>query len=72
MGVVLLGEDPELAREVAIKVLPTHLSGDPQAYARFQREARLLAALNHPNIATIHSLETVESTPILTMERIRA
>lgn len=71
MGVVLLGEDSGLEREVAIKTLPQHLSGNPLAYARFQREARLLAALNHPNIATIYSLETVDSTPILTMERIR-
>jgi serine/threonine-protein kinase len=71
MGIVLLGEDPDLERQVAIKTLPQDLAEDPEAYARFQREARLLAALNHPNVATIHSLEVIDGVPILTMERIR-
>ena len=71
MGVVFLGEDPDLAREVAIKILPPHLSRSEASYEGFQREARLLAALNHPNVATIHSLEIIEDTPLLTMERIR-
>ena len=71
MGVVFLGEDPDLEREIAIKMLPPHLGRNPESYERFQREARLLAALNHPNVATIHSLEIVDGTPLLTMERIR-
>ncbi|MFN8548744.1 MAG: protein kinase [Candidatus Eisenbacteria bacterium] len=70
MGVVLLGEDPTLARKVAIKMLPRELAENPEAYTRFEREARLLAALNHPNVATIHSLESIDGVPILTMEHI--
>jgi len=71
MGVVLLGEDPDLEREIAIKILPPHLSESPESYEQFQREARLLATLNHPNVATIHSLEVIDGEPLLTMERIR-
>ncbi|MEZ4652540.1 MAG: protein kinase [Candidatus Eisenbacteria bacterium] len=71
MGIVLLGIDPDLEREVAIKTLPPHLIESPEAFQRFQREARMLASLNHPNVAIIHSLETIDGTPFLTMERIR-
>ena len=71
MGIVLLGEDPDLGREIAIKILPKDLAEDEGAYARFQREARLLAALNHPNVAIVHSLETIDRQLVLTMERIR-
>ena len=54
MGEVWRGRDPRLGREVAIKVLPTHLSGDAMALARFEREARAVAALSHPHILAIH------------------
>lgn len=70
MGVVYLGEDPSLGREVAIKTLPASVSNNPEAYARFEKEARILAALSHLNIAIIYSLESTESRPFLTMERI--
>ncbi len=54
MGEVYRARDPRLDREVAIKVLPEHLARDPEALARFQREARAVAALSHPNILAIH------------------
>ena len=57
MGEVYLAEDTKLGREVAIKVLPDAVADDPERLARFQREAKVLASLNHPNIAGIHSLE---------------
>src|SRR5881397_1946231 len=53
MGEVYRARDPRLARDVAIKVLPEHLSKDPTALARFEREARAVAALSHPNILAI-------------------
>ena len=57
MGIVYLARDPRLQRLVAIKVLPDAFARDPERLARFEREARLLASLNHPNIAAIHGLE---------------
>lgn len=54
---VYRAEDPRLEREVALKVLPAEFSDDPRRLSRFDREAKLLAAMNHPGIATIHSLE---------------
>jgi serine/threonine protein kinase len=57
MGEVYRATDTNLKREVAIKVLPETLAADPERLARFQREAEVLAALNHPNIAHIHGLE---------------
>ncbi|MBZ5500230.1 MAG: hypothetical protein LAP85_27865 [Acidobacteriia bacterium] len=57
MGEVYRAEDTNLDRQVAIKVLPDTYSGDPERPARFEREAKLLASLNHPNIAAIHGLE---------------
>ena len=58
MGEVYLAKDTNLDREVAIKVLPSAFSEDTERLARFEREARLLASLNHTNIAAIHELES--------------
>src|SRR5215472_10311546 len=57
MGEVYRARDSNLNREVAVKVLPATLAGDPDYLARFQREAQVLASLNHPNIAAIYGLE---------------
>ena len=57
MGEVYRAEDTTLKREVAIKVLPERFTQDTERLARFQREAQVLASLNHPNIAAIHSFE---------------
>ncbi len=71
MGVVYLARDPRLEREVAIKVLPPIMAADQHWQRRIQSEARLLASVNHPNIATIYSLEEAEGERFLTMERVR-
>ena len=68
MGAVYAAEDSKLGRQVAIKVLPHELADDPERLARFQREARAVAALNHPNIVVLHSVEEVDGTHFLTME----
>jgi tRNA A-37 threonylcarbamoyl transferase component Bud32 len=68
MGEVYQAQDTKLGRDVAIKVLPEQFARDPERLARFQREAKMLAALNHPNIATIHGLEQSGSTHYLVME----
>ena len=68
MGVVYEVEDPQLERNIALKVLPPRLAKNPNALARFEREAKLLASLNHPHIATIHSLEEADDIRFLTME----
>jgi len=68
MGQVWRAVDPVLEREVAIKVLPEATAGDPEFRARFLREARLAARLNHPNIATIFAVEEHDSTLYLVME----
>jgi eukaryotic-like serine/threonine-protein kinase len=68
MGEVYRARDMRLHRDVAIKVLPVHLAGDPERLARLGREARLLAALNHPNVAAIYGLEEIEGSPSLVME----
>src|SRR4029077_3460533 len=57
MGAVYRATDTKLNRDVAIKILPDSLAGDPDYLARFTREAQLLAALNHPNIAAIYGVE---------------
>jgi eukaryotic-like serine/threonine-protein kinase len=68
MGEVYVADDLKLGRRVALKVLTTELAGDPHRRERFEREARAAAALNHPNIVTIHSVEEVDGVPFLTLE----
>jgi eukaryotic-like serine/threonine-protein kinase len=68
MGEVYAAHDSKLERNVAIKVLPEQFARDQERLARFQREAKLLASLNHPNIATIHGLEQSGDTHYLVME----
>src|SRR5499427_2214608 len=68
MGEVYRAMDTSLGREVAIKVLPEVFAQDPERVARFEREAKTLASLNHPNIAIIHGLEKSQGTYALVME----
>jgi serine/threonine protein kinase/Tol biopolymer transport system component len=68
MGEVYQAHDSKLGRDVAIKVLPETFAHDPEKLSRFQREAKLLASLNHPNIATIFGLEDSNGTSYLVME----
>ena len=68
MGEVYRAQDTTLKREVAIKVLPEQFTQDTERLARFQREAQVLASLNHPNIAAIHSFEHSDGVHFLAME----
>jgi serine/threonine protein kinase/Tol biopolymer transport system component len=68
MGEVYQAHDTKLGRDVAIKILPEAFAHDPERLSRFQREAKMLAALNHPNIATIYGLEQSNGTNYLVME----
>ena len=68
MGVVYLAHDAKLDRDVAIKVLPAELADDGERVARFEREAKLLASLNHPNIAQIHGFEELDGKKFLVLE----
>jgi len=68
MGEVYRAEDTNLSRDVAIKVLPEQFTKDPQRLARFEREAKLLASLNHPNIAAIYGFEEADDVRFLAME----
>jgi len=68
MGVVWKGVDTTLQRDVAIKILPDEFARDPERLARFDREAKLLASLNHPNIATIHGLHREGDLRFIAME----
>src|SRR5712691_8376473 len=68
MGEVYRARDTKLKREVAIKILPDEFSSDPDRVARFQREAEVLASLNHPNIAAIHNLEEANGSRFLVLE----
>jgi serine/threonine-protein kinase len=68
MGEVYCARDTKLDREVALKVLPASFARDPERLARFRREARLLAALNHPNIAAIYGMEEFDGLHCLAME----
>ena len=68
MGEVYQAKDLKLGRDVAIKVLPDEFAKDADRVARFQREAKLLASLNHPNIASIYGLEESGKTNFLVLE----
>ena len=68
MGEVYRARDPRLRRDVAIKVLPDRLTGDPSALARFEREAKTLAALSHPNILTIFDVGSENGISFVVME----
>ena len=68
MGQVYRARDTKLRRDVAIKVLPTVFTRDPERLARFEREARVLAALNHPHIATIHGIEEADGIHAIVLE----
>src|SRR5215475_4630418 len=68
MGDVYQATDSKLGRNVAIKLLPEAFSHDTERVARFQREARVLASLNHPNIAAIHGVEQIDTRHFLVME----
>src|SRR5438093_5709470 len=68
MGEVYRARDTTLGREVAIKILPRHFTADPERLARFEREARMLAALNHPHIAAIHGIVDAEGVRGLVLE----
>ena len=68
MGEVYRATDTKLKRQVAIKILPSSLAADPDRLARFQREAEVLASLNHPHIAAIYGLEDADGVRALVME----
>jgi Tol biopolymer transport system component len=68
MGEVYRAKDTKLGRDVALKVLSEEFARDPERITRFEREARLLAALNHPNVAAIHGLEESEGRHVLVLE----
>ena len=68
MGEVYRARDTKLGRDVAIKILPDHFASDRERVARFEREARTLASLNHPHIAQIYGLEQSQSIAALVME----
>ena len=68
MGEVYRAKDSKLGRDVAIKVLPDEFAENEERLARFQREAKVLASLNHPGIAAIHGLEESEGTHYLVLE----
>ncbi|HLW81928.1 MAG TPA: protein kinase [Candidatus Acidoferrales bacterium] len=68
MGEVYRARDTRLGREVAIKILPQHLASTPEARQRFEREARAVSSLNHPNICTLHDIGHQDGTDFLVME----
>ena len=68
MGEVYRARDPRLGREVAVKVMPAEVASDSARLSLFEREARAVAALNHPNILTVHDVGTHEGTPYVVTE----
>ena len=68
MGEVYRARDTRLDRDVAIKVLPDGIARDPERVARFEREAKVLASLSHPNIAAIHGFDDADGSRFLVME----
>src|SRR5580704_8838382 len=68
MGEVYRATDTKLGRDVALKIMPAEMARDADRLARFQREARAVAALNHPHIVTIYSVEEAGSIHFITME----
>ena len=68
MGKVYRARDTKLDRDVALKVLPDLFANDPERLARFQREAKVLASLNHPNLASIYGLEEADGVRALVLE----
>lgn len=72
MGEVYRAEDLRLHRQVAVKALPGVFAADPERLARFKREAKLLATLNHPNIAGIYGLEAAEGKSFLILELVES
>src|SRR5262245_36691693 len=68
MGEVYRATDTKLKRQVAVKILPAVLAADPDRLARFQREAEVLASLNHPHIAAVYGLEEANGIKALVME----
>ena len=68
MGVVYRARDTQLQRQVALKLLPDHFANDSDRLSRFQREAQVLASLNHPNIAQIYGLEKAGAVSCIVME----
>ena len=68
MGEVYRAKDLRLGRDVALKVLPADVASSPDRLARFEREARTVAGLNHPNIVTLYTVEDVDGVRFLTME----
>lgn len=68
MGEVYRAKDTRLDRTVAVKILPSHLSDNPDAKQRFDREARAISSLNHPNICTLHDVGHQDGGDLLVME----
>ncbi len=71
MGEVYIAEDTTLSRKVALKVLPPEMAENAERRARFEREAKAVAALDHPNIVTIHSVEEAEGVHFITMQLVK-